>query len=164
MVCTKITNLLPKTVLVSALFLTGCLSNNSLLSLDNQDNVQNLSVSRQKQRITLLQKKLQIAQKDLQEAQEQVIVLSKELQASQLALISRQIESYEQQVEKIHGLSFRNGFKLSQDPNGLFIKEREMLEEMMESGPSPESSQAQIVLDKVLRLITESQDIETGQF
>ena len=162
--CLKTTALFPKTVLIFSLFLTGCLSNNNLLSLDNQDNVQNLSVSRQKQRITLLQKKLQIAQKDLEEAQEQVSVLSKELQASQLALISRQIETYEQQAEKSQGLSFRNSFKISQDSNGLFIKEREMLEEMMESGPSPESSQAQIVLDKVLRLITESQDIETRQF
>lgn len=154
-----------KVVISWSICLTGCMSNSSLLSLDNQDNIQNLSVSRQKQRISLLQKKLQNAQKDLFEAQELVSVLSKELQASQLALIARQIENYEQQVEKAQIFAQKNNYtKFSHDQNVLFIKERELLEEMMENGPSPESSQAQIVLDKVLRLITESQDIETGTF
>lgn len=158
-------NLLLKVVISGSLCLSGCMSNNSLLSLDNQDNIQNLSISRQKQRISLLQKKLQNAQKDLCDAQELVSVLSKELQASRLALIARQIENYEQQVEKAQSFAQKNNLiKFSQDQNLLFIKERELLEEMMENGPSPESSQAQIVLDKVLRLITESQDIETRAF
>lgn len=143
------------------MLLCSCMSNQSLLSLESQETVGGLSVSRQKQRILLLQKKLEIAEGQLHAAQNLVDLLSRELQQSQLALITRQVQMYEQQKQKSQSSSFKDLYaKFHVESDGFFLKEREVLEAMMENGPSPESSEAQIVLDKVLRLITETCDAE----
>ena len=131
-------------MIVTCLLLSSCMSNIAF------DGVQSLSASKQKQRITFLQKKLEIAEKGLKGAQEEVEHLHSELHQSQLSLIARQIENYEQHIRQV-GPS-----RLSEEKIAPFLKEREILQQMMENGPSPEAFEAQVVLDRILRMITES--------
>jgi hypothetical protein len=142
------------------ILLTGCLSNRVLQIGEGQDLSHNLSVTKQKQRITFLQKKLEIAEKDLKNAQDEVESLQSQIHRSQLALIVKLIENYEHQIGKN-----KEGTRIlsKSDVKTLsFLKEREMLQKMMEQGPSPEAFEAQVVLDRMLRMITELRDTERG--
>lgn len=143
------------------LFLTGCMANSPFHLGEGQEVVQTLSLTKQKQRITLLQKKLENAERDLKNVQEEVDHLQSELHQSQLALIAKQIENYELQIRKIQTDPSRLLRPTTQDEKlAPFLKEREMLQHMMENGPSPEAFEAQIVLDRILRMITELRDVE----
>lgn len=148
-------------IITGCLFLTGCMSNSVFHLGEGQEVVHPLSVTKQKQRIALLQKKLENAERDLKNVQEEVEHLNSELHQSQLALIAKQIENYELQIRKIQAdpsRLVRNGAQ--EEKMTPFLKEREMLQQMMESGPSPEAFEAQVVLDRILRMITELRDVE----
>ena len=143
------------------LFFGGCMSNSAFHLGEGQEIVQTLSVTKQKQRISLLQKKLESAERELKSAQDEVDYLHRELHQSQLALIAKQIENYEVQMRKMQTDPFRLvHYRAQEEKIAPFLKEREMLQQMMESGPSPEAFEAQVVLDRILRMITELRDVE----
>jgi hypothetical protein len=129
----------------AAMLLGGC----SLTSVS--DSVQTLSATKQKQRINMLQKKLEIAEKTFHEAEGELEKLQKALHDSQLALIAKQIEAY-------RGGEARKKVRPAVEDPPLFLEEREVLQKMMEEGPSQQALEAQVVLDKILRLITEAKD------
>lgn len=146
-----------------SVLLTGCSLNQSLHLGEGQEVVQTLPVTKQKQRIALLQKKLEHAEIDLRKAQEEVERLHNDLHQSQLALIEKQIEMYEKQIRKIQADPSPK-MQLSQgEGSALFLKEREMLQHMMENGPSPSAFEAQVVLDRILRMITEYRDVQEAR-
>ncbi len=140
---------------VFSVLLCGC---TSVRTISGQDGIYSLSLTKQKQRVLLLQKKLDLAEKDLQAAQDVVEELRSDLYQSQLALIGKQIDAYEQQMRKAKTaieppLSRENG-----EQKLLFAKERETLQQMMEEGSSSKALEAQFVLDRILRVITALQE------
>lgn len=102
--------------------------------------VQGPSPKKQKQKIALLQKKLESAEKEQKKIETDLERLSTEIDRAQLALIRRQLDDHERRADKA--------------PT-LFMEEREALYRMIESGPSPAAFEAQVELDRILRLITE---------
>lgn len=100
-----------------------------------------LSAKKQKQRIAVLQKKLESAEKEHKKVQIEVEKLASEIHEAQLALIRRQIDEAERKKTA-----------------SLFLEEREALYEMIQSGPSPAAFEAQVELDRILRIITELSD------
>jgi len=135
--------------------LGGCAS---VRTFPGQDGVYALSVTKQKQRIALLQKKLVFAEKELQAAQDALEQVRSDLNQSQLALIGRQIDVYEQQARKAKAIVHAEPITEHGERRVLFAKEREALQRMMEEGPSTEALEAQFVLDRILRVITALQE------
>lgn len=146
---------------ILCVILQGCLSNRALHIGQDSQAVHALPITKQKQRIAFLQKKLELAEKNLRKAQDEVERLSSDLHHSQLSLIERQIENYEQQVRKLRSdpkLRWQGGHY--GEESTLFLKERELLQQMMENGPSPSALDAQVILDRILRMITELKEIQ----
>lgn len=125
--------------IVGCLFLTGCMNNGFHLG-ESQNVVQTMPLTKQKQRIAILQKKLEIAQRNLKVASEGVEQLASEIQQSQLTLVEKQIDMFQQGQSRTFA---------GRDP---FLKEREMLQQILQEGPSPEAFEAQVVLDRMQRL------------
>ncbi len=144
---------------VACLLLSSCMSSHAFRLRDGQEVVQTLSMTKQKQRIAFLQKKLEMAERHFKEAQEEVEHLQSELHQSQLALIAGQIEGYERQMRQTSS-SRPPSPKIEESP---FSKEREVLQQMMENGPSPEAFEAQVVLDRILRMITELRGLDEAR-
>ncbi len=111
--------------------------------------VQNLSPKKQKQKIAFLQKKLKIAEKEQQKIVSEVERISQEIDEAQIALIHKQLDEYKR----------REGQDMT-----LFMEEREALYKMIQSGPSPSAFDAQVELDRILRIITELSDGERSFF
>ena len=126
--------------IVGALFfLSACFSSQELAV------VQRASPKKQKQKIAVLQKKLELAEKEQQKVQSEVDQLISAIAEARLSLIRRHVDDYEKKGEK---------------PPNLFLEEREALYRMIQSGPSPSALEAQVELDRILRLITELSDAE----
>lgn len=104
-----------------------------------------LSPRKQKQRIALLQKKLDVAQEDSEKAHRHVSQLEGELRAAKLSLIRKQLGEYEKKQRPLEASS-------------LFAKERELLHELIQGGSASLAREAQDLLDRILRLITELSD------
>lgn len=119
------------------LLLTAC------FSAPEQMVAQGASAKKQKQRISTLQKKLELAEKERLKVQSEVEQLALEIDRAQLALIRKQLDKYEQKKEKTPS---------------LFLEEREVLYRMIQSGASPSSFEAQVELDRILRIITALSD------
>lgn len=115
---------------------------------------QDLPLSKQRQRIAFLQKKLEIAEKEQKKAVSEVERLGEELYTAELHLIQRQIADFENLLHQSEGDS-KYKIRLPTDRTQLFLKEREMLQQMMENGPPSAALEAQLVLDRILRFITE---------
>lgn len=144
--------------------LSSCMTDSSFHLREGADVVQTMSVTKQKQRISLLQKKLEYAERGLKEAQNEVDSLNTELHESQLSLIAKQIENYEQQLRKsLENPSRKLAGRIQEERSTPFLRERELLQQMMENGPSPQAFEAQVVLDRILRMITELKDVEEVQ-
>lgn len=118
--------------IVTALFFASCMNTGFHLN-EGQNVVQSLPLTKQKQRIAILQKKLEIAQRSAKTAQEIVDDLNSELQQSQITLIEKTLENH-----KYAG--------------GDFQKEKAVLHQILQDGPSPTAFEAQVVLDRMLRL------------
>ncbi len=103
-----------------------------------------ITQKRQKQKLVVLQKKLDSAEREQKQVERDVEILKEELRQAELELIRRSVESCE--------------FKLARHQRdhvaGLFLEEREMLHKMIQSGSTPASFEAQVVLDQILRIIT----------
>lgn len=126
-----------KRYIVFLIFLTACFSNPELAV------VQGPSPKKQKQKIAVLQKKLELAEREQKKVQSEVEKLAFEIDEVQLSLIRRQVDDYEKKSDKM--------------PH-LFLDEREALYRMIQTGPSPSAFEAQVELDRILRLITELSD------
>jgi t-SNARE complex subunit (syntaxin) len=126
--------------LFALIFLSGCFHS---IKLQDTAAMQTLSPPKQKQRIAALQKKLQAAEKEQRAAEAEVERLVMEIEEAQVALIRRQVDDYER----------KTGYTAD-----LFLEEREALYQIIRSGPGPASFNAQIELDRILRLITERSD------
>lgn len=118
---------------------------------------QDIPLSKQRQKIAFLQKKLNLAEKDQRKAVDEVERLEGELYAAELHLIHRQLSQFETLLSQVRD-DPRQGMRLPLDRAQLFLKEREMLQQMMENGPPPAAMEAQLVLDRILRLITDATD------
>lgn len=112
--------------------------------------VQDLPPTKQKQKIVLLQKKLQLAEKEQKKIQAQVERLTDEMREVELAYIRRKIDEYEDLIRKTPTK------KADFTSSDLFLEEREKLHKMIQSGNS--IFEAQIVLDRILQLVTELGD------
>lgn len=113
-------------------------------------NVADLAPTKQKQKIVLLQKKLQLAEKEHQKLKVKIEKLSDEMREVELAYIRKQIDQFEEIIRK------QPSKKLDFDITELFLDEREKLHRMIQKCES--SYDAQIVLDRILQLITELGD------
>lgn len=102
-----------------------------------------LTPKKMKQKISVLQRKLEAAEKEYKQAKEDVEKLACEINETQLALIRSKVDKYEKRKEK--------------DPS-FFLSEREALYKIIQTGPSPAAFEAQVELDRILRIITEASD------
>jgi septal ring factor EnvC (AmiA/AmiB activator) len=102
---------------------------------------------KQKQKIALLEKKLEVAAKEQQKALTEVERLAAEVNEAKLALIRRQIDRFEEKHPAAPA---------------LFLEEREALYQMIQEGPSPAALEAQAELDRILRIITERSEEKKG--
>jgi len=115
-----------------------------------EDSSQEMPLTKQRQRVAFLQKKLQMAEKEQKKMTEELERLSEEVTLAKLSLISRLVSECEQEI-------LHNPKKWSGVPTeSLFLKERESLYEMIQT--SSYSFEAQMVLDKILQIITELSD------
>lgn len=126
---------------LALLLLSSCFTGNEHLI------VQSITPKKQKQKIAFLQKKLEQAHKEQKKIEEEVATLSDEIDQARLALIRRQVDEQE-----------RSGKKHPK----LFRDEREALYKIIQEGPSPTAFEAQVELDRILRLITELSDETKG--
>lgn len=105
--------------------------------------VQGPNAKKQRQKISNLQKKLEVAAKEKEKAITEVERLQNEIDEAKLALIRKQIDDYEKRKEK-----------------NVFVEEREVLYRLIQSGESSKAFEAQVELDRILRVITELSDEE----
>ncbi|HSX14098.1 MAG TPA: hypothetical protein VLE96_06750 [Chlamydiales bacterium] len=117
-------------LIVLSIIFSGCMTQGFHLG-ENQNVVQAMPLTKQKQRIAILQKKLEYAQRNLKVASDEVDHLASEIQQSQLTMIEKQMEK---------------GSK------NFFLKEREILQQIVENGPSPEAFEARVVLDRLQKI------------
>jgi len=117
-----------------------------------------ISPRKQRQKITALQKKLEIAEKEQEKVFEEVEELRREMHVAQIHLIQRQVDDFLQEMEKYRNSPEALAKRLPYDLSSLFIAEREELHKMIQTGPSPSSFEAQVVLDQILRMITNLSD------
>jgi septal ring factor EnvC (AmiA/AmiB activator) len=122
----------------------------------------NLSPRRQRQKISALEKKLEAAEKEQQKIQEEVEQLRREMHTAQLNLIQRQIDDFMREMEKYRNSPEALLSKLPHDATALFVSERELLYKMIQNGPSPSSFEAQVILDRILEMITQLSNETTG--
>jgi len=124
--------------LLSLLLLCGCSQ-----EMDSYGNA--VSQKRQKQKLIVLQKKIETAEREQIKVQEDVAALKEGLRQSELEMIRKTVEDCE--------------FRLARHQKDshvaeLFLEEREILHRMIQSGSAPTSFEAQVVLDQILRIIT----------
>lgn len=125
------------------IFLASC-------GLRTSPNAQDLPPTKQKQKIALLQKKLQLAEREQRKIRAQVERLSDEMREVELAYIRKKIDDHEELIRK------HPSKKADFDSTDLFVDEREKLHQMIQNSES--IFEAQVVLDRILQLITELSD------
>ncbi len=116
------------------------------------------SAKKQKQKIALLEKKLELAERDKKEIDEEVMALQERVQEARVALVRKLLEEYEKEVARLHEDPLKYSKFLQMEMSNLFLKERETLHQVIRKGLCPASLEAQAVLDRILRLITELSD------
>lgn len=115
--------------------------------LRTSPNAQDLPPTKQKQKIALLQKKLQLAEREQRKIKAQVERLSDEMREVELAYIRKKVDDYEELIRK------HPSKKTDIDSADFFEDEREKLHHMIQNSES--IFEAQVVLDRILQLITE---------
>lgn len=103
--------------------------------------VASLPVKRQKQKLMVLEKKLESAEKQQVKIAKEVEHLQDEIQEVELAIVRKMIADCESGKQRSL-------------PANLFLAERETLHRLIQTGPSRTSFEAQVVLDQILRMIT----------
>lgn len=112
--------------------------------------VQELPPTKQKQKIALLQKKIQLAEKEHKKLKVHIERLSDEMRGVELAYIRKQVDDYEDLIRK------QPSKKMDFSSAELFLNEREKLHRMIERSES--TYEASVLLDRILQLITELSD------
>ena len=107
--------------------------------------VQEEGVQKQKQKISHLYKKLALAEEEKRNAEMDAKQLTHEINIAKLALIRAQIDAYEKGKDK----NFT-----------LFMEEREVLYQLIQEEVPSQALEAQVELDRILRIITELSDEE----
>ncbi|MBU6384283.1 MAG: hypothetical protein KGR16_08245, partial [Verrucomicrobia bacterium] len=107
--------------------------------------VQSPSLKGQRRKISHLQKKLEVALAAKEKAAYEVERLQREMDEAQLAVIRRHIDDMEQRKER---------------QAHFFAEEREALYRLIQSGDPTKAFEAQMELDRILRIITELSDEE----
>jgi hypothetical protein len=138
----------------SLLSLSGCFSSSDRFGQE-QPIVSTPRVRKESQKITNLQKKLELALQAEKRAKSEVERLDLEIHQTELALIRKCVDEYQKQISHFQ----MEPQKLAQlEASGLFSKERETLHKIIQDGPTPSSFEAQVELDRILRMITEISD------
>lgn len=123
----------------------------SSCGMRSSSNIEDLSITKHKQRIILLQKKLHLAEKEEKKIKEKMERLSHEMRETELAYIRRRIDDYEELIQKTPSK------KADFESASFFLKEREKLCKMIQA--SEASPEAQVVLDRILQLMMELDDV-----
>ena len=110
---------------------------------------------KQKQKISNLKKKLGDAEKEKKKAEEEVEVLREEVYDAELAYIRGQVDSCEEALATLRVKPEKYSQFLAKEHSTLLLKEREMLHEVIQQGPSPSALEAQLMLERIQRLITD---------
>jgi hypothetical protein len=127
-------------VAVCSLLIVGC------THLNHEISSYELPLTKQKQRISFLQKKLELAQRDKAKVDLEVDRLSEELSICKLSLMTKWIEQCEEEVEKYPN-------RWSHIPrHQLFLKEREALYEMAQQ--SGYAFEAELLLNRLSQIIS----------
>ncbi len=129
--------------ILSLLLLAACFSSSSDAPIAQAPNPR-----KQRQKIALLEKRLEAAEKQQQKALTEVERIAAEINQAKLALIRRQVDKFQEKEAKAPS---------------LFLEEREALYRIIQEGPSPSAFEAQVELDRILRIITELSDGEKGK-
>ncbi len=140
-------------------FLASCFRETASVS---DDSVHTLSPSKQKQKIGLLVKKLENAERERKKIQSEVEKLSGEIHQAKLVLIRKQLDESEKQIQDLHANPQKYPHLLTAEIGSLFAQEREALHLIIQDGPSPWAFDAQVELDRILRMITELSETRSG--
>lgn len=108
-------------------------------------NVYDLPLTKQKQKVVLLQKKIQIAKKEQQRISQHLQKLNEDMCDTQLACIRKKIDYYEDLFRKDHKKCAY--FDISE----AFIKELEVLQEMIQRDCA--TFEAHVLLERILQII-----------
>ncbi len=138
--------------------MAGCSLNPGGSLLSSGVVVEKVHLSKQRQKIAYLQKKLAQAEKEQKKVDDEVDRLSEELHIAQLFLIRTQVSAFETELNRLKEDAKEGTFFLTVDRENLFLKERDMLQNMMENGSPSSAFEAQVVLDRILRIITTLKD------
>lgn len=107
------------------------------------------SPRKQKQRIASLEKRIAQAEEEWNKKGLEVELLKAEKKRTEILMIRSKVEQYEEELR-----AFREGRgKLRKEIS--FFEERETLHRLVQEGPSPTSYEAQLLLDQLLRIITQ---------
>ena len=101
-----------------------------------------------------LQRKLDSAEEERQRAIDEVESLQTDVQRAQIAFVAKQVELYERQIQRLSKDPQRYAEFLQTEANMLFLKEREMLRDVIHDGTPNAAFEAQQMLDRILRFIT----------
>lgn len=119
------------------------------------------SLKKQKQKVSVLQKKLEKALREQEKLEEEVALLQTEILQAQLGVIRNKLDATERRMRPWQTEQPKD---LQAEASTLFLAERELLHQIIQGGPSPEAFEAQVELDRILRLITELGDENSALF
>ena len=105
-------------------------------------------------KLMALQRKLDSAEEERQRAIDEVESLQTDVQRAQIAFVAKQVELYERQIQRLSKDPQRYAEFLQTEANMLFLKEREMLRDVIHDGTPNAAFEAQQMLDRILRFIT----------
>ena len=120
--------------------------------------VRDLPPKKQKQRIAVLRKKLDLAVREKLEADDNVEFLRTQLYYTEIAWVQGVIDGFDVEVQKSDQTYSQVAKNLRIDLERPFLEEREVLYRIVKSGPSPASLEAQKVLDHLLTIVTRLND------
>lgn len=121
------------------LILVGCTSTQHMASL------QEMSPRKMKQKISLLEKKLRRVRDEDEKTKSEISELIQEIYLTQLTLIENEVAESEKKLDR---------FYRPIDTAALFLKEREILHEIIQQGTLSMTQHAEALLDRILRIIT----------
>lgn len=105
-----------------------------------------LGAAKQKQRVNFLQKKLDAAEIEKNDMEERIVQMQEELWATELEVVKRQVDKGMRRIPK------------NADVAALFWEERETLYRLTRNASPSVAFEAEVELDRILRLITELSD------
>lgn len=133
---------------------------------EGQEILHAVNGTKQKQKIGWLKKKLEIAERSRKQIETELDNLTVEIHQATLALIRKQLDSYEKQLAELLADPQKSALLKQVEVGRLFLQEREALHEIIQDGPSSAAFEAQTELDRILRMITqlsEKQELQKNE-